>query len=137
MPRQIAIIGASGAVGSALAIHMLRSRLLEPADQLLLVGRGELATEQRLLSMRVDLMDAFDAQRVEIEVVPDISDVEADIVIVAAGTSYSSSTPTRRDLAANNRVIFERIADQCVTRLSQALFIVVSNPVELAVKIFS
>jgi malate dehydrogenase len=38
---------------------------------------------------------------------------------------------------ATNRAIFERIAGQCVPRLSRALFIVVSNPVELAVKILS
>ena len=87
--------------------------------------------------MRVDLMGAFDQDRVRTEVVPDVSDVEADIVVVAAGTTATSGTQTRRDFAATNRVIFEEIADQCVTRLSEALFIVVSNPVELAVKIFS
>jgi malate dehydrogenase len=137
MPRRIAILGASGAVGSALAVHILRARLLEPADQLLLVGRGALANEHRLLSMRVDLLDAFDDQRVHIEVVPDIPDVEADIVLVAAGARFSSKVPSRRDLGVTNRAIFERIAGQCVSRLSRALFIVVSNPVELAVKILS
>jgi malate dehydrogenase len=137
MSRRIAILGASGSVGSALAVHILRARLLEPQDQLLLVGHGVLATERKLLSMRVDLMDAFDDDRVRIEVVPNPSDVEADIVVLAAGTNVTSSTQTRRDLAVANRVIFEQIADQCVTRLSNALFIVVSNPVELGVKIFS
>ncbi|HYZ85597.1 MAG TPA: hypothetical protein VE621_14395 [Bryobacteraceae bacterium] len=137
MPRRIAILGASGSVGGALATHILRARLLEPADQLLLVGHGVLATEQKLLSTRADLIDAFDDERVRIEVVPDVCDVEADIVILAAGITISSASPTRRDLGATNRVIFEHIADQCVARLSQALFLVVSNPVELAVKIFS
>jgi hypothetical protein len=64
MPRRIAILGASGAVGAALSAHILRARLLEPRDQLLLVGHGVLATERKLLSMRVDLMDAFDDDRV-------------------------------------------------------------------------
>jgi malate dehydrogenase len=137
MSRRIAILGASGAVGNALAIHILRAKLLEPSDQLLLVGHGALASERRLLSMRVDLMDAFDDQRVHIEVVPDIPDVEAEIVLVASGTRFSSRTPSRRDFGASNRVIFERIAAQCVTRLSRSLFVVVSNPVELAVKILS
>jgi malate dehydrogenase len=137
MPRRIAILGASGAVGAALAAHILRARLLEPQDQLLLVGHGVLATERKLLSMRVDLMDAFDDDRVRIEVVPNVSDVEADIVVVAAGTTVTSAAQTRRHLGAANRVIFEQIADHCVSRLSNALFIVVSNPVELAVKIFS
>jgi malate dehydrogenase len=137
MSRRIAILGASGSVGGALAVHILRSRLLEPADRLLLVGHGVLTTERKLLSTRVDLMDAFDDERVCIEVVPDVSDVEADIVIVAAGATISAASPTRRDLGAINRAVFERIADQCVNRLSQALFIAVSNPVELAVEIFS
>jgi malate dehydrogenase len=137
MPRRIAILGASGAVGAALAAHILRARLLEPQDQLLLVGHGVQATEWKLLSMRVDLMDAFDDGRVRIEVIPDVSDVEADIVVVAAGTTVTSAAQTRRDLGAANRVIFEQIADQCVSRLPNTMFIVVSNPVELAVKIFS
>jgi malate dehydrogenase len=137
MARRIAILGASGLVGSALAVHILRSHLLEPADRLLLVGHGVLATERKLLSIRVDLMDAFDDERVGIEVVPDVSDVEADIVIVAAGATISAATPTRRELGAINRAVFEHIADQCVDRLSRALFIAVSNPVELAVEIFS
>lgn len=137
MPKRIAIVGASGAVGNALAIHILRARLLEPGDELVLVGHGTVATERKLLSMRIDLMDAFDDRRIRIEVVPDVSDVEADIVVVAAGARTSSTTSSRRDLGAVNREIFERIADQSVTRLSRALFIVVSNPVELAVKIFS
>ena len=137
MSRRIAILGASGAVGNTLAVHILRSRLLEPADKLLLVGHGVLATERKLLSTCIDLMDAFDDDRVQIEMVPDVCDVEADIVIVAAGVSLSTGRPTRRDLGETNRVVFEHVADQCACRLPGALFIVVSNPVELAVEILS
>ena len=136
MSRRIAILGASGSVGSTLAVHLLRSRLLEPADHLLLVGHGVLATERKLLSTRIDLLDAFDDDRVCIEIVPDVSDVEADIVVVAAGASLlAGHVSSRRDLGQINRVVFEHIADQCASRLPQALFIVVSNPVELAVEI--
>lgn len=137
MSRRIAILGASGSVGSTLAVHILRSRLLEPTDRLLLVGHGVHTTERKLLSTRIDLMDAFDDERVQIDVVPDVCDVEADIVLVAAGATISAQNPSRRDLGASNRVVFEHIADQCLSRLSRALFIVVSNPVELAVEILS
>ena len=137
MPKRIAILGASGSVGSTLAAHILRAKLLEPADQLLLVGRGVLATERKLLGIRTDLIDAFDDERVRIEVVSDVCEVEADIVVVAAGVTASYATQTRRDLGVANRGIFEHLAEQCIPRLAQALFIVVSNPVELAVKIFS
>jgi malate dehydrogenase len=137
MSTRIAILGASGSVGSALAAQILRAELLNPTDQSLLAGHGVLATEGKLLSMRADLMDAFDDERVSIEVAPDLRDVEADIVIVAAGITASSPRQKRRDLGAINRPIFERIADQVVTRLPEALFIVVSNPVELAVRVLS
>ena len=85
--------------------------LLSLQDQLLLRTSPCQASilERKLLSMRVDLMDAFDQDRVRTEVVPDVSDVEADIVVVAAGTTATSGTQTRRDLAATNRVIFEEI----------------------------
>jgi malate dehydrogenase len=137
MSRRIAILGASGSVGSALAVHILRSCLLEPTDTLLLVGHGVVKTERKLLSTRIDLLDAFDDGRVRVEIVPDVGDVEADVVIVAAGATISDACPTRRDLGAANRLVFEHIADQCASRLPDALFIVVSNPVELAVEILS
>jgi malate dehydrogenase len=135
--RRIAILGASGSVGSALAVHILRSRVLEAADRLLLVGHGVLKTERKLLGTRIDLLDAFDDDRVQIEMIPDVCDVEADIVIVAAGASLATGSSTRRELAETNRIVFEHIADQCASRIPEALFIVVSNPVELGVEILS
>src|SRR5688572_16960648 len=85
----IAILGATGAVGSALAPHLLTSGLLGAADRLSLVGHGTPSTEQRLLAERIDLLDAFDDQRVAIDIVPDIDRFEADIVVVAAGQTVS------------------------------------------------
>jgi malate dehydrogenase len=137
MPTSIAIIGASGSVGSTLAAQVLRSQILEPGDRLQLVGHGSHTSEGKLLSTRIDLLDAFDDERVEIEVVPKILDVDADIVVVAAGVSVSLKCPTRRDVGVVNRGIFEYIAEQCAIRVPEALFIVVSNPVELAVHILS
>jgi malate dehydrogenase len=137
MSTRIAILGASGSVGSALAAQILRAELLDPGDQLLLAGHGVTATEGKLLSMRADLMDAFDDERVSIEVAPDLGEVEADIVIVATGITSNSPRQARRDLGVINRAIFERIADQVVARLPRTLFIVVSNPVELAVRVLS
>jgi hypothetical protein len=102
MPKRIAILGASGSVGGVLAPHILRAQLLEPADRLLLVGHGLLATERKLLKMRTDLIDAFGDQRVRVEVVPDLADVEADIVIVAAGIPVSPPSQPRRYLGSAN-----------------------------------
>ena len=137
MSVRIAILGASGAVGSTLAVHILRSGLLEPQDCLMLVGHGAHSIERRLMPVRVDLLDAFDDERVQISIVPDIDEFEADIVVVAAGETKSSENATRRDLAVVNLPIFRRIAQECAARLPRALFIVVSNPVELAVQVLA
>jgi malate dehydrogenase len=137
MSKSVAIIGASGAVGSALASQMLRSQMLEPSDRLQLVGHGAALSEAKLLGTRIDLLDAFDDERVDVEVVPKICDTEADIVIVAAGATVSPQCRTRRDLGTTNRTIFEQIAEECASRVPEAVFIVVSNPVELAVHILS
>jgi malate dehydrogenase len=128
----IGIIGASGAVGSAVAQHLMKSCILKPGDRVLLVGHGTVANERKLLALRSDLLDAFDQNRMQIEVAPDIDGFEADIVVVAAGATISAEHKSRRDLALVNLPIFERIAEACTMRLPWALIIVVSNPVELA-----
>jgi malate dehydrogenase len=137
MSTAVAIIGASGSVGTTLAAQVLRSQMLEPGDRLQLVGHGSLSSEAKLLGTRIDLLDAFDDERVEIEVVPKIIDVDADIVVIASGVTVSMQHPSRRDIGAVNRTIFEYIAEQCAARVPDALFIVVSNPVELAVHILA
>jgi malate dehydrogenase len=138
MSKRIAILGASGAVGSTLATQILRVELLQPTDTLLLVGHGMQISERKLLGMRIDLLDAFDDEQVRIEVLPDIGQLEsADIVVVASGATISSECPTRRDLGIANRPIFEHIAEYCAFRLPKALYIVVSNPVEIGVQILS
>lgn len=60
MSVRIAILGASGAIGSTLALHILRAGLLEPQDSLMLVGHGTRSIERRLMPSRVDLLDAFE-----------------------------------------------------------------------------
>ena len=137
MSVRIAILGASGAVGCTLAGHILRSGLLEPQDHLMLAGHGTSSNERRLMPTHVDLRDAFDDKRVHISIVPDIDGFEVDIVVVAAGATVSAEHPTRHDLAAVNLPVFRQIASTCAARLAGALFIVVSNPVELAVQVLT
>jgi malate dehydrogenase len=133
----ISIIGASGAVGSMLAVHLLRGGLLKSADRLQLVGHGILSSSAQLLSNRIDLMDAFDDEGVDVEVVGNIEDVDGDIVLICAGVSLPGNLADRRDWGKTNLPLFEQIAEVCCRRVPDALFIVVSNPVELAVKVFS
>ncbi len=135
MSTSIAILGASGMVGSSLAAQLLRSQLLEPGDRLQLAGHGLQDTEAKLLSTRIDLLDAFDEGRMEVDVVPSVTDLDADIVIIAAGVGMSAGCTNRRDMGFANRRVFEHIAEQCALCVPDSLFIVVSNPVELAVDI--
>jgi malate dehydrogenase len=137
MARSISIIGASGAVGTILAGQILRSNLLKPGDRLQLVARGVQASSSKLLSTRIDLMDAFDDEGVNIEVVANTEDIDGDIVVVCAGVSLQANLIDRRDWGKANRALYEQIAEICVQRVPASLFIIVSNPVELAVKIFS
>jgi malate dehydrogenase len=137
MAFSISIIGASGAVGSTLASQILRSGLLQPLDRLQLVAHGRTAGSARLVSTRIDLMDAFDDTGVEIEVVANLEDVDADIVVVCAGISQHDGLIDRREWGVVNLELFERIASICARQVPDAFFVIVSNPVELAVKIFS
>lgn len=137
MSLTIAILGASGAVGSALSTHILRSDLLEPGDRLQLVGHGEANSTGRLLAIRMDLMDAFDDHRVLIDVLSDASASDADLVVVAAGVPMPPGCIDRREMSRNNLPLFQHAADLCARHLPSSTYIIVSNPVELAVKIFS
>jgi malate dehydrogenase len=96
MSISIGILGASGSIGTALAVHLLRSGLLEPQDRLQLVGHGNPKSEVRLLATRIDLLDAFDDGRVEVEVVPQIADLDANIAVIASGASISAKSTNRR-----------------------------------------
>src|ERR1700689_3513270 len=137
MSTSISIIGASGAVGSMLAVHLLRGGLLKSADLLQLVGRGVPSDSAQLLSNRIDLMDAFDDEGVDVEVVANIEDVDGHIVLISAGVSLPGNLIDRRDWGKANLVLFEQIAEACCRRVPDALFVIISNPVELAVKVFS
>jgi malate dehydrogenase len=133
----ISIIGASGAVGSTLAAHVLRSGLLRNGDRLQLVARGVGLGATKLLCTRIDLMDAFDDLGVDIEVVANIEEVDGDIVVMCAGISSPAKVIDRRDWGRSNLDLYEKIAETCAQRVPDSLFIIVSNPVELAVRIFS
>lgn len=124
-------------MGSMLAVHLLRGGLLKNADRLQLVGHGIPSSSAPLLSNRIDLLDAFDDEGVDVEVVANIEDVDGDIVFICAGVSLPGNLVDRRDWGKTNLALFEQIAEVCCRRVPDALFVVVSNPVELAVKVFS
>src|SRR5271168_5248632 len=111
MSTSISIIGASGAVGGMLAVHILRGGLLKSADRLQLVGHGDPSSSAHLLSNRIDLLDAFDDEGVDVEVVANIEDVDGDIVLICAGVSLPGTLVDRRDWGKSNLALFEQIAE--------------------------
>lgn len=134
----ISIIGAAGEVGRSLATHLLRSGLMTTADELQLVGHGVEGTERTVLAERVDLLDAFDEKAPRIEVAAAPEEVTGDMVVMAAGATVSKQTRTRRELAAKNRPLFEAFAAALASNAAgQEGVVIVTNPVELGVEIFS
>ncbi len=135
----ISIIGAAGEVGRSLATHLLRSGLMTNADELQLVGHGVEGTERMVLAERVDLLDAFDETAPRIEVAATPEEVTGNLIVVAAGATVSKQTRTRRELAAKNGPLFEAFAAALARNEAgrKAVVVVVTNPVELGVEIFS
>ncbi len=134
----ISIVGAAGEVGRSLATHLLRDGLMTASDRLQLIGHGLEGTERKVLAERVDLLDAFDetAPRIDVAGLPD--DVTGDIVVMAAGATVSEKVRTRRDLAMANRPVFETFASALARNgTGREVVVVVTNPVELGVEIFS
>lgn len=136
MSFTVALYGATGTVGSAFLAHLLASRLLKAGDRVVLVSRGTDASRAKLTTMRVDLLDAFDDDELDIDVVDSLEDVRADIFIMTAGAHISARLQTRRDLADSNAPIFTDTARRLSDASPNATVIVVANPVELGVAIF-
>ncbi len=141
----IAIIGASGGVGRELAIQLVRDHTLENNETLQLIGGDPHSPHPHLLQgLRADLLDAYSEIAPEIEVIDDLAAIRGDIVVMAAGLTFATSPgqishASRDELAANNLPIFERFARALAstTRSEPPLSIIVSNPVELGVHVFS
>jgi malate dehydrogenase len=116
---------------------MLKSSVLNPGDEIILLGRGTPESNGRLYATRVDLLDAFDEAAIRIIVCESIEHLSADIVVIAAGQTISKTRRTRRDLAQANHPLFEQLAQRFSKSASSALFLIVSNPVELGVSTFA
>ncbi len=141
----ISVIGASGAVGREIASQLMRDHTLEQNETLQLIGGDPHSPHPHLVEgLRADLLDAYSETASEIEVVEDLGAINGDIVVMSAGRTFATapeqvSHASRDELAANNLPIFERFARGIATtaRAEPPLCIIVTNPVELGVQIFS
>lgn len=134
----VSIIGASGDCGREIVTQLLVARVLSPTERLQLVGRSGGRSAQILTGVCSDLEDAYAEMAPELDVALHPEEIVGDVIVMTAGATVGGAVTSRAELARINRSLFETYA-QAIERYGQGheVVIVVTNPVELAVAIFS
>lgn len=142
----ISVIGASGGCGREIVTQLVRDGVLGRRELLQLVGGNPVSSRPSYLhGLRADLQDAYAESIPELDVTDAPENVVGDIVVMAAGATFPTDAAATRDrlkrddLARTNVPLFERFARAIALNRQHhpPLVIVVSNPVELGVHIFS
>ncbi len=141
----VTIVGAGGGCGREIVKQIIQQRLLENREILQLVGSNPHSRRpHQLLGFRADLQDAYAEIIPEINVTDDPERIIGDVVVIAGGVTFGTSTDeigaaSRDTLARSNLAVFERLAHSIgrTRPLDPPVVIIVTNPVELGVKIFS
>lgn len=137
----ISIIGAGGDVGRQVAIQLIAEQVIAPSQRLQLVGRHGGKSAQSLYGLRADLLDAYAETSPEIDVALSPSEITADIIIMTAGATVptdANKALDRAELGKINKPIFESYAQAIAEHgHGDEIIIIVSNPVELGVEVFS
>jgi malate dehydrogenase len=134
---KLAIIGATGSCGRQVAAQLLEREIIPPGGELHLIGHAGGAHESEMWGLRADLKDAFADRAPQIEVGTDVAESDADIVVMMAGATITSLASDRSKLAVANRAIFEESAAGVARMSAEPIVIVQSNPIELALHVFS
>ena len=135
----VSIIGASGGCGREIVAQLLDFRVLSPAERLQLVGRAEGKSAEILYGLRSDLTDAYAEIAPELDVALHPEEVVGDVIVMSAGvTMTSSKASSRDDLAQSNLPLFHSYA-KAIKQYGHGheIILIVTNPVELAVEVFS
>jgi malate dehydrogenase len=137
----VSIIGAGGDVGRHVAMHLIAERVVVSTQRLQLVGHKDGKSSHSLFGLRADLLDAYAETSPEIDIALNAEEITADIVIFAAGATVPTEPGKALDrsaLARINKPIFETYAKAIAEHgHGDEIILIVSNPVELGVEIFS
>lgn len=134
----VSVIGASGDCGREIISQLVALGALQPTERLQLVGRAEGRSGQVLYGLCSDLNDAYAEKAPVLDVALTPAEIVADVIVMAAGATVGGDITSRSQLAAANLRVFEQYA-QAIARhgYGHEIVIIVTNPVELAVEVFS
>ncbi len=138
----VAILGASGDCGRAIAGQLVAARVLSTTERLQLVGRREGNSASVLHGLVSDLTDAYAEHVPYLDVALTPEEIVADLWVVSAGVSVppkpGAGGVTRASLAEGNAPVFRAYAE-ALAKYGQGteIVIVVTNPVELGVAYFA
>ncbi len=134
----VSVIGASGDCGREIVTQLLVARVLAPTERLQLVGRAGGPSAQILVGLCSDLEDAYAEMAPALDVALQPEDIVGDVIVMAAGATIGGKIASRSELAKVNLALFETYA-QAIARHGHGheIVLIVTNPVELAVKVFS
>jgi malate dehydrogenase len=134
----VSVIGASGDCGREIVSRLIALGALMPTERLQLVGRAEGHSGQVLYGLCSDLSDAYAEKAPTLDVALSPEDIVADIIVMAAGATVGGEIVSRTALSQTNLPIFEMYAQAIAQHgYGHEIVIVVTNPVELAVEVFS
>ncbi|MEM9948512.1 MAG: malate dehydrogenase [Cyanobacteria bacterium P01_D01_bin.36] len=134
----VSIIGASGDCGREIVAQLVGLGALSPTERLQLVGRENGRSSQILFGLCSDLSDAYAEKAPIFDVALSPEDIVADVIVMSAGATVGREITSRPQLAKNNLPIFETYAQAIATHgYGHEVVIIVTNPVELAVEVFS
>lgn len=137
----IAIIGAGGSVGRMVTQLIVSEQIIDKSERLILVGNPEGMSAQSLPGFAVDLMDGYAEISPQIDVLFDVSCLQCDLIVMAAGATLPSDLnqmASRDQLAQLNFPVFNHFAQKLAECSSgHEIVLCVTNPNELCVSVFA
>ncbi|MDZ7808763.1 MAG: L-lactate dehydrogenase [Gracilimonas sp.] len=125
--RKVAVVGA-GAVGATFAYAMAQNG---SADEICLIDINEELCRGQVLDLAHGL-PFYPTSEIYVGSVEDYRD--ADVIVITAGAAQKKGE-TRLDLLKKNSSIIEGIVDEITAQKSEAVIVVVTNPVDILTKI--